>query len=49
VVNAILWCAHEEVPPEGAKVAFDPVDLNRHLDRKGKGEFRPILPPTVEP
>lgn len=45
VVNAILWCAKQEVPPSGAKVAFDPRDLNRHLDRKGKGEFRPIEPP----
>jgi type 1 glutamine amidotransferase len=48
VVNAILWCAKEEVPSQGAKVAFDPIDLNRHLDRKGKGEFRPILPPTPD-
>jgi type 1 glutamine amidotransferase len=45
VVNAILWCAKEEVPESGAKVAFDPADLNRNLDRKGKGEFKPILPP----
>lgn len=48
VVNAILWCAKEEVPSQGAKVAFDPIDLNRHLDRKGKGEFRPILPPAPD-
>jgi hypothetical protein len=46
VVNAILWCAKAEVPAGGAPVAFDPADLNRNLDRKGKGEFRPILPPT---
>lgn len=45
VVNAILWCAKAEVPDGGAKVAFDPADLNKNLDRKGKGEFKPILPP----
>jgi type 1 glutamine amidotransferase len=45
VVNAILWCAHVEVPEKGAKVDFDPADLNKNLDRKGKGEFKPILPP----
>ncbi|MBN9519099.1 ThuA domain-containing protein [bacterium] len=46
VVNAILWCAKVEVPAAGAPVAFDPADLNRNLDRKGKSEFRPILPPA---
>jgi type 1 glutamine amidotransferase len=45
VVNAILWCAKVEVPENGAKVEFDPADLNKNLDRKGKGEFKPILPP----
>jgi type 1 glutamine amidotransferase len=45
VVNAILWCAKEEVPEGGAKVRLDPADLNKNLDRKGKGEFKPILPP----
>jgi type 1 glutamine amidotransferase len=44
VVNAILWCAKVEVPEGGAKVEFDPADLNKNLDRK-KGEFKPILPP----
>jgi type 1 glutamine amidotransferase len=44
VVNAILWCAKEEVPEGGAKVEFDPADLNKNLDKKGK-EFKPILPP----
>jgi type 1 glutamine amidotransferase len=47
VVNAILWSARVEVPAAGAPVAFDPADLNRNLDRKGKGEFRPILPPAA--
>jgi type 1 glutamine amidotransferase len=46
VVNAILWCAKVDVPENGAKVEFDPADLNKNLDRKGKGEFKPILPPT---
>ncbi len=45
VTNAILWCAKEEVPESGAPVKFDPADLNVNLDRKGKGEFKPILPP----
>jgi type 1 glutamine amidotransferase len=34
VVNAILWTAHVEVPAEGAKVQFNPDDLNRNLDKK---------------
>jgi type 1 glutamine amidotransferase len=45
VVNAILWCSKMEVPESGAKVEFDPADLNKNLDKKGKGEFKPILPP----
>lgn len=45
VVNAILWTAKVDVPEQGAKVDFDPADLNKNLDRKGKGEFKPILPP----
>jgi hypothetical protein len=50
VVNAILWCSKVEVPEGGAKVKFDPADLNKNLDWKGKGEpnaatFKPILPP----
>ncbi|HJZ60264.1 MAG TPA: ThuA domain-containing protein [Gemmataceae bacterium] len=44
VVNAILWCAKVEVPEGGAKVEFDPADLNKNLDKK-PGEFKPILPP----
>ncbi len=46
VVNAILWTAHVEVPEAGAKVEFDATDLNKNLDKKGKGEFKPILPPS---
>ena len=46
VVNAVLWTAKVDVPESGAKVDFDPADLNRNLDKKGKGEFKPILPPT---
>jgi type 1 glutamine amidotransferase len=48
VVNAILWAAKEEIPESGAKVDFDPADLNKNLDRKGKGEFKPILPPETK-
>jgi type 1 glutamine amidotransferase len=47
VVNAILWTAKVEVPEGGAKVDFDPADLNKNLDRKGKGEFKPIEPPPA--
>jgi type 1 glutamine amidotransferase len=45
VVNAILWTAKVDVPEGGAKVDFDPADLNKNLDKKGKGEFKPITPP----
>jgi hypothetical protein len=45
VVNAILWSAKVDVPGSGAKVEFDPADLNKNLDKKGKGEFKPITPP----
>jgi hypothetical protein len=44
VVNAILWSANVPVPESGAKVEFDPKNLNINLDKK-KGEFKPILPP----
>jgi type 1 glutamine amidotransferase len=44
VINAILWTAKVEVPETGAKVDFDPLDLNRNLDNK-KGKFTKILPP----
>src|SRR5262249_2120629 len=37
VVNALLWSAHVEVPPGGAKVDIDPIDLNSNLDRKMVG------------
>ena len=46
VVNAILWTAKADVPETGAKVDFDPADLNKNLDKKGKGDFKPILPPN---
>ncbi len=45
VTNAILWTAKIDIPETGAKVDFNVADLNRNLDRKGKGEFKPILPP----
>jgi type 1 glutamine amidotransferase len=48
VVNAVLWSAKVDVPEGGAKVEFDPADLNKNLDRKGKGEFKPILPPPAK-
>jgi type 1 glutamine amidotransferase len=44
VVNAVLWAAKADVPDGGAKVDFDPIDLNRNLDRKGK-PFAKITPP----
>ncbi|MFO0937904.1 MAG: ThuA domain-containing protein [Gemmataceae bacterium] len=45
VVNAILWTAKVEVPETGAKVEFDPADLNKNLDKKGNAKFTPIKPP----
>jgi type 1 glutamine amidotransferase len=41
VINAILWSAHVEVPPDGAKVDIDPTDLTTNLDRKGFGKPKP--------
>ena len=46
VTNAVLWAAKVEVPEGGAKVAFDPIDLNRNLDNKGK-PFTKISPPVA--
>jgi type 1 glutamine amidotransferase len=34
VVNAILWTAKLDVPPDGAPVEMRPDELNRNLDRK---------------
>jgi type 1 glutamine amidotransferase len=34
VVNAILWSAKLDVPPNGAPVELDPADLKKNLDRK---------------
>lgn len=45
VANAVLWAANVEVPAGGAPVGFDPADLNRNLDDKGK-PHRPISPPA---
>jgi type 1 glutamine amidotransferase len=47
VVQGILWTAKLEIPTEGAPVALDPIELNRHLDYKGK-PFQKILPPADE-
>jgi type 1 glutamine amidotransferase len=46
VVNALLWTAKVDVPETGAKVDFDPENLNKNLDKKGSGAFKPILPPN---
>jgi type 1 glutamine amidotransferase len=34
VINAILWTAKLDVPPEGARVRLDPDDIKKNLDRK---------------
>ena len=47
VTNAVLWAAKADVPEGGAKVEFNPTDLNRNLDNKGK-PFQMILPPTPQ-
>ena len=44
VTNAVLWAAKADVPEAGAKVEFDPIDLNRNLDKK-PGAFKKIEPP----
>lgn len=44
VTNAILWAAKAEIPAGGASVEFDPIDLNRNLDKK-PGAFKKIEPP----
>jgi type 1 glutamine amidotransferase len=36
VVNAILWTAKVDIPETGAKVDFNPADLNRNLDQKNR-------------
>ena len=36
VVNAILWCAHADIPETGAPVNLDPAELNANLDTKRK-------------
>lgn len=46
VTNAILWSANVTVPETGAKVEFNPIDLNRNLDKKGQ-PFKKILPPET--
>lgn len=47
VTNAVLWAAKADVPKDGAKVKFDPIDLNRNLDDKGR-PFKKILPPEAK-
>lgn len=47
VVNAILWTAKLDVPPQGAKVNLDPSDLEKNLDRKPPRQPRtPAKPPA---
>jgi hypothetical protein len=36
VLNALLWTAKVEVPPDGVKSAITPDDLKANLDPKGK-------------
>jgi hypothetical protein len=35
VLNALLWIAKAEVPPDGVECALTPEDLKQNLDRKG--------------
>jgi type 1 glutamine amidotransferase len=46
VVNAILWTAKLDVPPEGARVELDPSDLDKNLDRKPP---RAVNQPVTKP
>jgi hypothetical protein len=43
VVNALLWIAKVEIPPDGAPCALDPADVMRNLDDKGR---RPVSKPV---
>ena len=36
VTNAVLWSAGVEIPRNGARVALDPAELKKNLDRKGR-------------
>lgn len=50
VINGILWSARVEVPPDGAKVDFNPADLNRNLDNKrAQTGTAPARPTTKKP
>ncbi len=45
VVNAILWCAKVDGPRSGRAGEVRRGRPEPNLDKKGKGEFKPILPP----
>jgi len=36
VLNALLWIAKAEVPPDGVASSLLPDDLTKNLDRKGR-------------
>jgi hypothetical protein len=48
VLNAILWIARADVPPNGVDVSLSEDDLKENLDVKGqKKAAPPINPPTA--
>ena len=49
VLNAILWIAKAEVPPNGVECTVTPEDLMQDLDEKGQGKARAQPLPKVEP
>ena len=48
VVNAILWSAKEEVPERRGEGRVRPGRPEQEPRQKGKGEFKPILPPMAK-
>ena len=36
MLNAIVWCAKAEVPPDGVNSTVTDADLKANLDKKGR-------------
>lgn len=49
VLNAILWIAKVEVPPNGVECTVTSEDLKQNLDDKGQRNPGGLTPPRIEP
>lgn len=49
VLNALLWLAKVEVPPNGVECSLTEEDLQKNLDPKGRPRATVPAPPAVEP